>query len=57
SILFISHDLAVVGQISDRLYVLNRGRVVEQGVTAHVLTTPDDPYTRTLVAAARRDTV
>ncbi|PRY17182.1 dipeptide ABC transporter ATP-binding protein [Kineococcus rhizosphaerae] len=50
--LFISHDLAVVGQVADRVAVLHRGRLVEQGPAADVLTRPVDPYTRRLVAAA-----
>jgi peptide/nickel transport system ATP-binding protein len=49
--LFISHDLAVIAAIADRVAVLYRGRVVESGPTHTVLSTPHDDYTRRLLAA------
>jgi len=49
--LFISHDLAVVEQVSDRVYVLRNGRVVEHGPAREVLTRPKDDYTRALLDA------
>jgi peptide/nickel transport system ATP-binding protein len=51
SVLFISHDLAVVRQASQRVYVLYQGRVAEQGGTAAVLDDPADDYTRLLMAS------
>lgn len=48
---FITHDLAVVEHIADDLLVLNRGRAVEGGRTADVLSAPSDAYTRELLAA------
>ncbi|WP_231974391.1 ABC transporter ATP-binding protein [Pseudonocardia sp. HH130630-07] len=51
SMLFITHDLAVVRQMTDRVVVLYRGRVVETGRTHDVLGAPRHEYTRTLVAA------
>jgi peptide/nickel transport system ATP-binding protein len=52
ALLFITHDLAVVREFADRVIVLNRGRIVEQGSPIDVCDQPQDPYTRRLVAAA-----
>lgn len=52
SYLFISHDLAVVRFLSDRIVVLYAGRVVEEGPASVVADEPAHPYTRALVAAA-----
>ncbi|MCJ1712587.1 ABC transporter ATP-binding protein [Microbacterium sp. M1A1_1b] len=49
--LFISHDLAVVGALSDRIAVLYRGDLVETGTTAEVLGAPKHPYTQRLLAS------
>ncbi|MGN8027748.1 dipeptide ABC transporter ATP-binding protein [Microbacterium sp. 22242] len=49
--LFISHDLAVIDAVSDRIIVLQRGTIREQGTTAQVLNDPKDPYTKELLAA------
>ncbi len=50
---YVSHDLAVVAQMADRIVVLNKGRVRENGAAVQVLDQPADDYTRTLMAAAR----
>jgi peptide/nickel transport system ATP-binding protein len=49
--LFISHDLAVVGALSDRIGVLYRGDLVETGTAAEVLQSPQHPYTQRLLAS------
>ena len=51
SMLFITHDLAVVNQLADRVVVLHEGRVVEEGETGSVLRAPQHAYTRSLLAA------
>jgi peptide/nickel transport system ATP-binding protein/oligopeptide transport system ATP-binding protein len=51
SIVFISHDLGVVGQISDRVAVMYMGRIVETAATRDIIDQPIHPYTRTLMAA------
>ncbi|MCB1376469.1 MAG: ABC transporter ATP-binding protein, partial [Rhodobacteraceae bacterium] len=50
--LFISHDLSLVQQLSQRVVVLRDGKVVEQGSTSTVLSNPAEAYTRALLAAA-----
>ncbi|XAH24349.1 ABC transporter ATP-binding protein [Xylophilus sp. GW821-FHT01B05] len=49
--LFISHDLAVVRYIADRVLVMHGGRIVEQGTPEGIWADPQHPYTRTLLAA------
>jgi peptide/nickel transport system ATP-binding protein len=49
--LFISHDLAVVDLLADRIAVLYRGVLVEEGTGAEVLGAPSDPYTQRLLAS------
>ena len=50
SVLFISHDLGVVGEISDQVVVMRHGRVREHGPAAQIFTAPQDAYTRALLA-------
>ncbi|MGP2490390.1 dipeptide ABC transporter ATP-binding protein [Mesorhizobium sp. PUT5] len=49
AVLFITHDLAVVRQLCDRVYVMYAGRVVEEGRTADLLAGPLHPYTQALL--------
>jgi peptide/nickel transport system ATP-binding protein len=49
--LFISHDLAVVDLLADRIAVMYRGKIVEQGSKEQILRNPQDPYTKRLIAA------
>ena len=50
SIIFISHDLAVIGEVADRVVVMYQGRIVESGMTAQVMSDPQHPYTQALMA-------
>ncbi|HNU19930.1 MAG TPA: phosphonate C-P lyase system protein PhnK, partial [Hydrogenophilus thermoluteolus] len=52
SLLFITHNMAVVEYLADRVVVLYRGKVVESGETATVLNRPEHPYTQQLLTAA-----
>ncbi|RQO30230.1 microcin ABC transporter ATP-binding protein [Taibaiella sp. KBW10] len=52
--LFITHDLHVVKAISDRIMVMEKGRIVEQGYTHDILNHPQEAYTKKLLAAAPR---
>ena len=51
AVMFITHDFGVVAEIADRVVVLQHGRLVEQGEADDVLQRPQNPYTRSLLAA------
>jgi oligopeptide/dipeptide ABC transporter ATP-binding protein len=52
SIIFISHNIDLVSQISDRIMVMYGGRIMESGETEKIIQTPQNPYTKALLSAA-----
>jgi peptide/nickel transport system ATP-binding protein len=54
TVVLVSHDLGVVAALCDRVVILERGRVVEQGETRSVLATPQQAYTQRLLASVPR---
>ena len=54
ALLFVSHDLGVIHQVCDRIYVMNKGEIVEEGSTEQILTAPKDAYTKTLISSIPR---
>jgi peptide/nickel transport system ATP-binding protein len=57
ALLFITHDLAIVPEVADRLAVMRHGRIVETGTVDGLIRSPEHPYTVELLAAARRTTL
>jgi peptide/nickel transport system ATP-binding protein len=55
--IFISHDLSVVKFMSDRIVVMNRGKVEEVGPAESIYRTPQQPYTQQLIAAIPKGTL
>jgi ABC-type oligopeptide transport system ATPase subunit len=51
AILFISHDLSVIRYLCPRMYVMHQGKIVEQGATETIYSSPVHPYTKTLIEA------
>ena len=51
AVLFITHDMAVVAQMADRVVVMYRGRIVETGTVSQIFENPQDDYTKALLAA------
>lgn len=54
SVLFITHDFGVVAEVADRVIVMEKGLMVEQGVADAVFTAPQHPYTKRLIASVPR---
>ncbi|MEH6494360.1 MAG: ABC transporter ATP-binding protein [Pseudomonas marincola] len=55
--LIITHDMGVIAEITDRVAVMYRGDLVEEGTTAKILGDPDHPYTKSLISAVPRPDV
>ena len=53
ALIFITHDLGVIRRMCPNVLVMHKGAVVESGPTERVLTQPEHPYTRTLIASSR----
>ena len=51
AMIFISHDIDVIAEVCDKVSVIRKGAIVEQGVTGDVLTKPQSDYTRNLMAS------
>ncbi|MCL6707865.1 ABC transporter ATP-binding protein [Pseudomonas sp. R2.Fl] len=51
AVMFITHDFGVVADIADKVIVMEKGRLIEQGTAERVLRAPQEPYTRRLLAA------
>lgn len=51
SVIIVTHDLAVARLLADRLIVMKESRIVETGITDHVLDDPQHPYTQLLVSS------
>lgn len=54
AMMFVGHDIEIVRWVSDRIAVMHRGRIVEQGPAAAIVEAPQEPYTQRLIAAMPR---
>ena len=54
ALILISHDLAMIGEICDRIAVMNNGKIVELNTTSEIFNHPQNPYTRSLINSALR---
>ena len=50
SVIFITHDLGVIAEVADRVVVMYKGKIVEQGTVYEIFTNPQHPYTKSLLA-------
>ncbi len=53
TLIFVSHDLPVVSLVCDEIIVMQGGKIVETGLTQDIINSPKEPYTQSLIAAAR----
>ena len=51
SMIYITHDLATAKHFADRIIILNSGKIMEEGTVEKVLSSPEHPYTKALIAA------
>jgi peptide/nickel transport system ATP-binding protein len=51
SFIFISHDISTIASLADEIIVMYQGKIVEGGLTDHILKNPSDPYTKVLMAS------
>ena len=54
SIIFVAHQLSVIAEVADRVSIMHRGKIVESGETGELFAHPQDPYTKSLLAAHPR---
>ena len=50
SLIFVTHDLSIIGNITERLIIMNNGKIVESGKTEEILRSPKDEYTKKLLS-------
>ena len=53
SLIFVTHDLSIIGNITERLIIMNNGKIVEYGKTEEILRSPKDEYTKKLLSYSR----
>ncbi len=53
SLIFVTHDLSIIGNITERLIIMNNGKIVESGKTEEILKSPKDEYTKKLLSYSR----
>ena len=53
SLIFVTHDLSIIGDITEKLLIMNRGKIVERGETKEILENPKDEYTKKLLSFSR----
>ena len=53
SLIFVTHDLSIIGNITERLIIMNNGKIVESGKTEEILRSPKDEYTKKLLSYSR----
>ena len=57
SAIFVSHDIALVGMLCDRMIVMKDGKCIEEGDTLEIINNPKEDYTKLLIDSAKRQSV